>query len=573
MSMNYKGVSPTLVKSGKGAGQKPATNEIGYGQLVVNYEAGGEQIYTKNSQGNIVNLLGGGSGGGLIKFQRYDGSDSAFVFEDINDFYNSARDYISEGRQLYEPEDGKICVAELEDGTYIPIISPEPSFDSIVDPNKKRTHYEITHHSHRPYNNSKIVVRKQLPIQPVENLPYYFQDGIITVRIMKEFLRRGKSIAFYVHNEWFEEPKIVENGYGSDAVDGITFIDHGNGLWELKNGGSRDQWCPLVIQIPTVPEWGSHRPKNVIEITNSERFKHVETDFENTTSYNFGPDSVKLGKIGSDEYYNRETLSPYLKFVRTEGSGIKLINIKPSFWKGIADHDGEVIYENSIRYDMLMGLILDKAPNTFVKSKTRDYVYRYHKRLADHKVDAGYKKNGVRAYIENGFLYVVFYGIPSDINDYDFSIYFTSKVGHYQKSVDLAYADIENLAIETYNHATSGKVFKVLFDGDDFYELGDSFYGWDVDGVHATYNGNGTMTLLGDRDKKTLNKQNKRLTPFGWFKGGYGRVGRAGRNTYRKINNNKGRYKHSYAIKLYKIHRGIPSSCPTTVIVRKTRKR
>lgn len=60
MSMNYKGVSPTLVKSGKGAGQKPATNEIGYGQLAVNYEAGGEQIYTKNSQGNIVNLLGGG---------------------------------------------------------------------------------------------------------------------------------------------------------------------------------------------------------------------------------------------------------------------------------------------------------------------------------------------------------------------------------------------------------------------------------------------------------------------------------------------------------------------------------
>ena len=80
------------------------------------------------------------------------------------------------------------------------------------------------------------------------------------------------------------------------------------------------------------------------------------------------------------------------------------------------------------------------------------------------------------------------------------------------------------------------------------------------------------MPILGDRDKK-MDMSNKKLNPFGWFKGGYSGVSKSGRNTYEKIRRNKGRYQRSYAIKLYKVHRGIPSSYPTTVIIRKNKRK
>ena len=563
-----------------GKAKLPTAEQLEYGELAINYAKGKETISIKNSDDEIVTLpFGNVSKAGLIKFERAYQEEPLYVFEDINDFYDSVRNKIGDGEQLYEPEDGKICVAELADGTYIPIISPEPSYDSIVDPNKKKTNYEIMNHKHRPYDGNRIVVRKQLSIRPVEHLPYYFQDGIVTIRINKNYLKKGESIAIYVYDRWFEEPRFVKDGYGSiygtSHSNDIQLINHGDGLWELKNNGNRDLYKPIVIQIPFKRDTLGIQ-YNVLEVTNSSLFVDVDTRdlFSRTIAYNFGQNCVKVGNIRYNKYYNRETLSPYLKFVRTEGCNIKLINTKPSLWKGVVDHDGEVIYENTSKYSDLMGMILDKAPNTFIKSKTRDYIYRYHKKLAQYRKDAGYGQGGVVGNIEGGYLYLRFSSITDDVRKCRFVIHFDSKIGFSKRSVDLSFQEIENLIVESYNLPGNGKVFKLLFDGDDFYDLGQSFYGWEVSGIHVYCRDSSVthMPILGDRDKK-MDMSNKKLNPFGWFKGGYSGVSKSGRNTYEKIRRNKGRYQRSYAIKLYKVHRGIPSSYPTTVIIRKNKRK
>ena len=371
--------------------EKPSVDEISQGQLAVNYRKGHEALFTKNSNGEIVQINGAGGGSNFIIY-RDENHDEDGIFPDKQALYDSLRDHIKRGELLFEPEDGKMCVAivrndydgELE--TY-PIVSPEPSHDSIVDPVKTKRANQIKSHP-APYGGNKIVVRRHMRIDPWANLPYYFQDGICIFRERFTPNGRDKVYTFKYDSSLLQFRDILTYHSMSDIDVEIEDIDERGCDKQvvITNNNNFTQWIMIRFRMSGY---------NVFEA----RHRIYEYRYDNEGNcFWLNRNNVKLGNVSDEEYRTRETLSPYLKLEWANyNSGSennydnpdpeethkpKLVNIRPSLWRGIIDCLEEKMYPNREpgRYRMFVENVFGHdwpKPRYMIRSKMRNHIPNY----------------------------------------------------------------------------------------------------------------------------------------------------------------------------------------------------
>ena len=354
---------------------KPSTNEMSQGQLAVNYRKGHETIFTKNSEDRIVEFEGGEGGNDFITL-RHESFEQDGIFPDKQRLYDCIRDRRDTGNYLFEPEEGKMCVAFVQGDNGIetyPIISPEPSYDSLVDPEKTKKADDVKV-GKKPYGGNKIVVRRHIKQKPWVGLPYYFQDGICVFR--ENFEYTGAKFVFKYDSNFihFEDVKayISVEAYFDIEIEDISEGRCDKQLTVTMYAGGH-HWAMIRFHM---------NGYNVFEATN--RIcpdPHV---------FILDERHVKLGHISDDEYRTRETLSPYLKLEwanyisYSEGGKPKLVNIRPSLWRGYIDNLEERIYPNreTEKYNLFISNIFGRGglyprPRYTIRSKIRNNIPIY----------------------------------------------------------------------------------------------------------------------------------------------------------------------------------------------------
>ena len=559
-----------------GKAKLPTPEQLEYGEIAINYAKGKEALAIKNDEDEIVKLpFTGGSGESGIFAYRDENHEDDGIFPDKQALYDSLRDHIKRGENLFEPEEGKMCVAFVKNdwdesiSTY-PIINPEPSYNSIVDPEKTKRDNEIK--SHRlPYNGDKIVVRRHLFHQPMVHLPYYFQDCLCVFR--KSFEEPGQTYTFKYNSSLLEFKDVIPDSY-SNLVDVEVYdIDENGCDKELVLTRNDDKSYHFWVMVRF-----DMYDKNVFEAIN-----RIYDD--NDRCYVLNENTIKLECICHDFYRSRTTLSPYLKLEwgnYTSGGGDvtpynfdenkpKLINIRPSLWKGIIENLDEKIYPNREpeRYNMFIKNVFGDGqtnwpkPRYRVRSKIRNYipVYGYfdnrRKMVCIYPELSGDKL--IIHYNKDAFLYT-----GADLSNEYLYVSFTRKFygNRYM-----------NIGIRIYLDTLDRNNYYTIFEASDFSEFDDvdgGFLGYDINNtetkcytepdVYSKYFG----TLTQFKESRT-NRWEHKLSGWHWCNSG---------KEYQIIDGT-GRYhgNKSYSIMLYKKHRGVVSIHPCHVSIIRTNKK
>lgn len=387
------------------------------GQLGVNYLEGWESIYIKNSEGKLKRLSFEGSNSEDIGYvnnsdvEPFTG-DTELGKTCLDSIYDWIRDKRTEGTELYDAQDGKIYFAKCADGTMYQFVSPEPTYESLVDPNrpvKKHKKSEIFTYP---------IVRRCLSKDIMPGTTYFFNGDIkIRVKTNKVEFQDGRKIVIRIYkNVPFRYGPYIESNGKSGIGDNLyetevqeydeysdfifTFTDfdtnsYHNIIFHLNNCNSFDK---CIIKMRNINDFYN----TIVD----EDDKYMLFTFNGTY---FGYASTDVGEKPF-AFYNSETRSPHLKLINRH-----IVNTKKTILKlksgRVLTNDTIIDASNKFSNDYYyFKQYIDDNQETHPRNVSLYYLFKYrskgalyHYQAYDKSLDAynetPYYKGNVRWFI------------------------------------------------------------------------------------------------------------------------------------------------------------------------------